>query len=266
VVDKSEKFSWLVRIGYAARGLVYILLGYLALSTAGSAAGGTKASFDLIQKIPMGTLVLYVAALGLLAYAAFKFISAASDVQHHGGDAMGMAKRAGDGASAVAHTLLAWTAFQFARNAGKAAGSDDGGQQAASTVLTWDLGGLVVGVVGVGFLIGAAMQARNAITAQFMKHVGAGAPAAVNWIGRLGHAARAVVFLVIGWSLVKSAWFDSSAEVKGLGDALLSLKDNGTLYTLVAVGLLLFGVFSLIVARYRIIPDVHAGDLKPSLH
>jgi hypothetical protein len=109
------------------------------------------------------------------------------------------------------------------------------------------------------------MQAKSAVTAGFMSHVGPGAPAAVEPIGRLGHAARAVVFLIIGWSLVRSAWLDSEAEVKGLGDALMSLSGSGTLYTAVAVGLLLFGMFSLVVARWRIIPDVHSSDLRPSL-
>lgn len=127
------------------------------------------------------------------------------------------------------------------------------------------MGELLVGLVGLGFIAGAFMQAKSAATAAFMRDVERGAPAAVDPIGRLGHAARAVVFAVIGWSLVRSAWLDSEAQVKGLGDALMSLRDNGTLYTVVAVGLLLFGVFSLLVARYRIVPDVHARHLRPNL-
>ena len=72
---------------------------------------------------------------------------------------------------------------------------------------------------------------------------------------------RHVVFLLIGWSIVKSAWFEQSREVMGLGEAIMALSDNGPVYTLVAAGLILFGVFSLIVARYRIIPDV-GHDLR----
>ena len=54
--------------------------------------------------------------------------------------------------------------------------------------------------------------------------------------------------------------------MKGLGEAILSLRQSGFVYTLVCVGLMIFGAFSLIVARYRIIPDIHRRDLKPSLH
>src|SRR5688572_16658969 len=115
MVDKSEKFSLLVRLGYAARGLVYLLLGYLALSTAGKAQEGQNAVFDMIQDVPLGKPLLYVVALGLLAYALFKLIDAATDVEGHGGDTSGKAKRVGSGASGLTHLVLAYTAFQFAQ-------------------------------------------------------------------------------------------------------------------------------------------------------
>ena len=74
-----------------------------------------------------------------------------------------------------------------------------------------------------------------------------------------------MVFALIGWSLVQSAWFVQSGKVKGLGEAILALRDEGVLYTLVAVGLLLFGLFSLVMARHRVIPDFGTHDLKPSI-
>jgi hypothetical protein len=133
-------------------------------------------------------------------------------------------------------------------------------------VLDWGLGDLIIGAVGVGFVIGAFMQAKGAVTGSFMKRVSPRAPDAIDPVGRVGYAARAVVFAIIGWSLMQAAWFDSGAQVKGLGDALLTLRESGTMYTLVAIGLMLFGVFSMVVSRYRIIPDIDARDLKPRLH
>ncbi len=261
MVDKSEKFAWLVRLGYAARGLVYIMLGYLALSTAREAGDGQSAVFDLIQDVPLGTPLLWLVALGLLAYAAYKFLDAATDLEHHGSDAKGAAKRVGSAASGIAHVVLAWTAYQFAVGTKQEATGDTGGEDAAASLLAWDMGPALLGLVGLGFLVAAAMQARHAWNASFMHRVSGRAPSAVEPIGRVGHAARAVVFLLIGWSIVKSAWFEQSREVMGLGEAIMALSDNGSVYTLVAVGLILFGVFSLIVARYRIIPDV-GHDLR----
>lgn len=266
MIDKSEKFGWMVRLGYVARGLVYVLLGYLALSTRGKADDGQAAAFDWIQDVPMGTPILWLCAVGLLAYASYKLIDAASNVENHGDDAKGMAKRVGALASGIAHLMLAYTAYQFATGDKQHSTTDTGGQEAAGSLLTWEVGPVVLGMLGIGFLIAAAMQAKHAWKGDFMKHISGSAPALVEPIGRAGHAARAVVFLLIGWSIVQSAWFSQSGEVKGLGGALSSLSGQGLIYTLVALGLIMFGVFSLVTARYRIIPDLKEGDLKPSLH
>lgn len=265
MVDKSEKFSWLVRLGYAARGLTYFLLGYMALGTRIGEGEGNTAVLDMIQDVPLGVPLLYLMALGLVGYVIFKLASAIGDVQNRGTDTKGILKRIGDGASAVAYSILAYAALQFAQGDKQTANGGES-QQTAGTVLDWTLGDLVVGLVGVGFIVGALMQAKSAATGSFMHRVSPRAPNAIEPIGRAGHAARAVVFAIIGWSLMQAAWLDSETQVKGLGDALLSLRESGTLYTLVAIGLMLFGVFSLVVSRYRIIPDFGAEGLKPSLH
>lgn len=266
LVDKSETFRWMVRLGHAARGLVYLVLGYLALTTAGAAGEGGAAVFDLLQDVPLGTVVLWLMAIGLLAYAAFRLICAIGDLERQGTDARGIGKRIGYGASAVAHAVLAHAAFQYA--SGSSSGGSGGGEgtrQAAGTVLELPLGDLVIGLVGIGFFIGALMQAKSAATARFMHGIARGAPSAVKPIGQVGHAARAIVFAVIGWSLIRSAWAASESQVKGLGEAIVSLSGNGILSTIVALGLLFFGVFSFVVARFGVIPDVRAGDLKPAL-
>ncbi len=263
MVDKSEKFGWLVRLGYAARGLVYILLGYLALSTAGKAGEGQSAVFDMIQDVPLGSPLLYLVAIGLLAYALFKLLDAATDIENHGSGAEGAAKRVGSAASAIAHLVLAYTAYQFASGAQHRSAGDGGGQERASTLLSWEMGWILLGLLGLGFLVAGVFQAKSAYDAHFMQRLSGRAPTAVKTIGRIGHAARAVVFLVIGWSLVQAGWLEQSGEVNGLGAAIMALSDNGALYSLVAAGLILFGIFSLIAARYRIIPDVNAASLKP---
>ena len=263
MIDKSEKFTLLVQLGYAARGVVYILLGYLALGSTGNVSAGPQASMNFMQDVPLGGFVLALAAAGLLGYAIYKFIAAISDLERMGTNAKGIAHRVGYFCSGLAHTVLAWTAVQFARG-DKQSATGDSSAQAASTLLTFEFGSVVLGLIGVGFVLTAIVQGKKAITADFMRSVGADAPGAVCWIGRCGHAARSIVFLLIGWSIIRSAWFHSGDEVKGLGAALMSLRDDGGLYTVVAIGLMLFGVFSLIVSRFLIIPDIDRSDLKPS--
>jgi len=261
MVDKSEKFRWLVRLGYAARGVVYALIGYLALSRPGGDKG-PEGAFDYLHDMPLGPALLYLSAIGLLAYALYRFCSALFDVESHGTDGKGIALRIGHAASGIAHVALAYTAFQFAQGEQQSGG---GAEQAAGTLLSVSFGSVLLGLVGLGFLAAAFMQAKSAVTRSFMREMSSRTPTVVESIGRVGLAARAVVFLIIGWSLVQSAWLASTARVKTLGEAVTSLADSGVLYTVVAAGLLLFGLFSLCAARYRIVPDLSRGDLRPSL-
>lgn len=262
-IDKSRKFITLVRLGYAVRGLTYILLGVLALGTSGKAMEGATGVFDYLREFPLGKPLLWVVALGLIAYAVFKLLSAIANIQNRPEDTKGRVKRVGDFASGVVHVALAYIALRFARGERP---QSDGGEAMAQPVLDFELGPLVIGLIGVGTLIAAAMQVKQAATGGFMKHIAGHAPRPVETAGRAGFAARAVVFAIVGWSLVRAAWHEEGTAVKGLGEALLELRDAGLLYTLVAIGLLLFGAFSLVTARWRIVPDIHRGDLKPGLH
>ena len=264
MVDKSEKFRWLVRLGFAARGVVYLLLGYIALGTGGEAKGGQAAVFDYIQQVPFGTPLLWIMALGLLGYAAFKFLSAVADIQHQGSDATGALQRVGDAASGMAHTFFAYVCYQFAKGPQQSVSDGSGGQEMAGSVLAMELGSVLIGLLGLGFLVAGFMEGKKAWTAGFMRWISHRAPSGVRTAGRIGHAARGIVFAVIGWSMVQGAWFARESEIKGLGEAILSLRGMGTLYTLVAVGLMVFGAFGLVLSRYRIVPDLGPNRLRPS--
>lgn len=264
-IDKSQRFISLVRLGYAARGLTYILLGMLALGTSGEEVEGAQGAFDYLQDMPLGTPLLWIVAIGLFAYALFKLLAGVANLENHDSDAMGAAKRVGELASGAIHLFLAYAAYKFATGEQSSANGSGGGQAMAQPVMDFELGAVLIGLCGLGMLAAAVMQAKHAATGDFMKHIAAHAPRAVEGVGRAGHAARAVVFAIIGWSLVRAAWLNSETAVKGLGEALIGLRDNNAVYTLVAIGLLLFGAFSLVTARYRIIPDLDAGRLKPHL-
>lgn len=267
VVDKSEQVILLARLGYVARGAVYGLLGYLALSSAGTRtiAQGQQGALAYIQDIPGGTVALYAAAAGLLGYSLFRLSTALLDTERHGIDAKGIAVRIGHACSALVHLGLCWTALQLALGAHEAASSGSMPQDMAHTLLSLQLGELVLGLVGVALVGAAVFQARSAVTLGFMKRMSPRAPAWTCWLGRIGYATRALVFAAIGWSIIRSAWFERSEEVRSLGSAILNMRQWGPVYAAVAIGLILFGLFSLIMARYRIIPDP-GQDLKALKH
>ena len=265
MVDKSEKYRWLVRLGFAARGVVYLLLGYLFLAGTGKsrAEEGAQGVFNYLQEVPGGTPILYLCALGLVGYALYRLSSLVFDSENYGQDKMGIAQRLGHGASGLAHLVLAFTAFQFARGNQQSSGGG-GAQQATNTIMSMEFGAIVIGLLGLCFLGAALAQAKKAVTGDFMQRVSPRAPGFTKVVGHAGFAARTVVFAVIGWSFVQSAWLSSSTQIKTLGEAISSLRDDGILFALVAIGLLLFGVFSLVMARYRTVPDLGPDGVKPS--
>ncbi len=261
--DKSEKFQWLVRVGYFSRAILYTVLGLIALTSMGDMSDGTDGIFRAVEKLPAGTLLLWIMVIGLLAYAAFRLCSPLFDIENQGSDTTGWGHRIGHAGSAIGHLVLAWTAYQFASGSGGRSGG--GAEEAASGVLGWPLGGTVLGILGLAFFVAAIAQAKKGLTGSFMNRISAAAPDATRWLGGAGFLARAVVFGVIGWSLVQSGFLSSGSDnVKTLGEAVAALSGMGFIFTLVGIGLLMFGLFSFVLARYRIIPDLGAEGRVPS--
>jgi hypothetical protein len=263
MVDKSEKFTQLVRVGYFSRAILYGLLGILALTSAGRISEGTNSVFRSIEDFPGGVAVLWLLVIGLTAYALFRFASTVFDIERNGSDAKGWATRIGHAGSGIAHLALAWAAFSFATS-GTATSSDSTAQDAAAGVLSMSLGPVLLGLAGLVFIAAAAHQAKKAYTGDFMQRISSRAPDATRYIGGAGFVARAVVYAIIGWSLMQAGWFSSTGEVETLGGAIVSLSDDGVWFTLLAIGLLAFGLFSLILARYAIIPDVDVRGRMPA--
>jgi hypothetical protein len=258
----SARLNPLIRVGYLARAVLYILLGLIALTGAQSVAEGTDGIFQTIENAPLGKALLGVLAVGLAAYGLFRLASLVFDIENNGSDGKGWAKRIGHGASALGHFLLAWTAYKFI--SGSNSGSGSGTSEATAGVMSVAFGDIVIGLLGLAFFAAAAAQAVKGVTGEFMHRISPDAPKATRAIGGIGYLARAVVFAVIGWSLVEAGFLARGAEkVMTLGQAVASLADNGGLFTLTAAGLLLFGVFSAVLARWRIIPELSADGRVP---
>jgi hypothetical protein len=263
MADAPEQFSWLVRFGYAGRGVVYLLLGWLALATRIRIDGGNQAVFNMLQKMPLGRIALGALVIGLAGYVAFRLLCVVCDIENRGSDWKGWLRRLASLPPAVAYSIVAYSALRFALGLKHGVGESQT-RASVHSALDWSLGKVAIGIVGMGFLVAAAAQVRQAVTGHFMHRVSGRALAWVEALGRIGFAARAEVFAIVGWSLVRAAWWHHSREAKGLGEALVSLRSSGLLYTVVVVGLMVFGAFSFIVARYLIVPRVERRDLKPA--
>ncbi len=262
MVDKSEKFNWLVRVGYFSRAILYSVLGLITLTSASRIAEGTNGVFLAIEDYPAGIAILWLMVVGLTAYALFRFTSTFFDIENNGSDAKGWAKRIGHAGSGIGHLALAFSAYKFASSEGSGDGGGSGGgaQEMASGVLSAEFGGVVLGILGLAFFATSFFQFKKGVTGEFMHRISSAAPDATRWVGGAGYLARGVVYAVIGWSLFQAGFLSAgSDQVKTLGDAVASLADKGFGFTLVAIGLLMFGLFSLVLARYRIIPELDSS-------
>ncbi|ATW03168.1 DUF1206 domain-containing protein [Sphingopyxis sp. BSNA05] len=246
-VTNIENFA---RAGYLGRAVVYGLAGYLTLTTAGST--GTTGVLEEIETMSAGAILLALVGLGLLGYGIFRLYGAAMDLQGNGTDAKGLAIRIGHAASGLAHIFLCYLAFKAVL--GWPSGSTGDGEsagQAAGTLASMPMGDVLLGVIGIGFIAAAINQAVKAYTAKFMGLLDADAPALAKYVGQAGYAARAVIFAVLGWQITSAALSGDTGNVGGVGQVLDSLRSTNWLYIAVAIGLLLFGLFSLVMARYR---------------
>jgi len=251
---KVPSLEMLTRIGFAARGIMYVLIGYLALRTGRSEDGSGALAF---LSGGGGKLLLAAMALGFLGYGIWRLSESLIDTEGHGSDAKGAAIRIGGAASGLIHLGLAFISAKLAMG-GRAEG--DGTQEGAATALSLPGGPLLVGLAGLALVATGLWQMAKAVRGDFLRQLDGRAAHRpwVIWLGRAGYAARGLVFLVMGWFFVQAASSSDASEAGGMGDALGSLP--GGLQIAVALGLLLFGLFSLVEARYRRINDPQVLD------
>ena len=261
-IDKLRRLELWGRLGFAARGFVYLLLGWIALSTGRSLS--TDDAVAEVERLPAAPVLLIVLAAGLFGYALFKLYSAAIDLDHKGDDNKGRAIRAGGAIGGLAYIGLGWFALKVllgdddASVAGRPAGSGDAPQEVAAGVAQAP-GGDIVLILGAAVVIGIAIaQLVIAWKASFMDQMPR-CPGLVRPIGRLGYAARALVIGMVGWFLFRAGL--DGERVRNFGDALALLKaDHDWLFVAVAAGLVAFGFTSLMMARYRRIEDRDVVD------
>jgi hypothetical protein len=247
-IDGLRRLELWARLGYAARGFVYLLLGWIALST-GRALSADEAVAE-VERLPAAPLLLAFLAAGLFGYALFKLYSAAIDLNHKGDDSKGRLVRLGSALGGLAYIALAWVALKLLLDKPQSSGGGEGAASEMAKASGGDALLLIAALVVIGVAIAQFMIAWKA---KFMDEM-SGSPSWVRPLGRLGYAARALVIAIIGWFLLKAAL--AGERVRDFGEALALLKgENDWLFLLVAAGLVAFGITSLMMARYRRIED-----------
>ena len=261
------------RAGYVAKGIIYALIGGLAIAqvveSAGSIGGGRNAVQTIGQQ-PFGQILLVIIGVGLFAYALWRAVQAIFDPEDAQSDTGGTLKRIGYGASGAVHAMLGVAAFQMALGSGGGGSSKNGMPGSGSSKKTYlaellaiDTIGPVL-VIGLGlFVIGFAVyQLYKAATLKFQEELKTGemSRSLRKWVPKLGRfalASRGVVFAIVGVFLVKAGLDSNPGEFEGVGGALREIGSESfgsILLVLVATGLAAYGAFQVVMARYRKIP------------
>jgi hypothetical protein len=250
------------RFGHVAHGLVYGLIGVLAMQAALGTGGTTtdkEGALEHVIAAPFGQLLLAFIAIGLVGYATWRFVQAACDTENKGTGAVGVVSRVGYAVSGVVHLALALFAVRLLLGTeAESGGTDQSVHDRTAWLLSQPFGQWLVGIAGL-IAIGVGLyQLYQAYTANFREELKTSEMSADErlWaerVGRAGFAARGIVFGTIGSFLIGAAIHAEPGEARGLAGALaeLAAEPSGPwLLGAVAIGLVAYGVYSLVEARY----------------
>jgi hypothetical protein len=251
----------LARLGFIAKAVLYMTIGALASAAAlrvgGTPARGQRGAMGALVGAPLGRVLLAVIAAGLFGYAAWRFIEAVKDPERDGRDAKGLARRIRSAGVGVLHAALGASAVKIALGHREAASDGRQTQHWAARALASDAGKVVLIVVAGAFLAYGLHQLYCAATAKLDERLRLGrlSPAARRWLvaaSRFGVAARGVVFGTTGVLVWRAVERRDPAQARGLEASLLQLFELGRIpFAIIAVGLVAYGVYQLIEARYR---------------
>jgi hypothetical protein len=265
-MSASTRLRTLTRVGFAARGLLYIVIALLLLRS-----GRSEDSSGALAELGRsgGDPLLLAMAAGFVAYGLWRFADAALNIEFHDSSARGTRERLAAAGSGAIYLFFAWQAFRLLTGGEAGDGSAETGARTALDLP----GGPMLLIVGGAILAGAGVfQLFKAYQCSFCDRLDPAVASrpAVRWIGRAGYAARGVIFIVSGFFVLTAGLETRASAAGGMEEALRWL--DSPIDLLVAVGLLLFGLFSLVEARFRVIHAVPldevaraAGSIRPGV-
>jgi Domain of Unknown Function (DUF1206) len=261
----SRWMGILARLGYAAKGVVYLIIGWLALQVAIGAGGKTtdqRGALQTISEQSYGKFLLILVGIGLVGFAIWCFLQAWFDTEGKGSDIKGIIARLGYAVTGVAYAILAFGAYQLVagmRTSNATKSTTASTQDVTAQLLNHSWGVALVVILGLIVIGVACYMFARALTAKFRRRLlltglSAQLRGGVIFLGRFGYAALGVVFSIIGIFLIIAAVQHNPHEAKGLDAALRTLAQQSygpLLLGIVALGMVAYGVYSFVEARYR---------------
>jgi uncharacterized membrane protein YiaA len=259
---KSTAIEAGARAGFGARGAIYVLVGALALQIALSGGGKQADRGGAIAEIseqPFGRILLWVLGIALVGMALWRLSEALFGSA--GPDGNKPTKRATAAGRFLFYGFVAYSVLSFAAgDSGSGGGSSDQqSQDITAKALGWPGGQWIVGIAGAVVACVGLWIAVRALLRKYHKHLKMSAMSrrlrrAVDFTGVFGGTARGIVFATAGGFAVAAAIEHRPDRSKGMDDTLRSFTDTPAgpwLLVVIALGLVAFGLFSWVNARYR---------------
>ncbi|MDQ6850325.1 MAG: DUF1206 domain-containing protein [Actinomycetota bacterium] len=254
----SDKMEGLARFGLGARGAVYVLIGVLALFVAfGKKSKETdqRGALQALSQQTGGFVLLLILGLGLAGYAIWRFSEAAFGVVGEGTKAGPRVQSLGRG---LIYTFLAVSAFTILISGRDSSQAKDQ-QSLTARTMQHTAGRWLVGLVGVAVVIAGLVLVYEGVTRKFEEQLKLGEMSArarkvTEFLGTVGTAARGVVFGMAGILVITAAVQYEPKKARGIDGALRALRDTAVgpwLLVVVAIGLVMFGLFGFCEARWR---------------
>jgi hypothetical protein len=246
--------------GFLARGVMYVVIGWIALLVAfrktSQQADRTGALHEL-SGTPFGAAALWLLVVGFFGMALWRLSEALYGAP--GADGRKAWSRLAALAKAVVYAVIGYGVLKYAIGAGGPQSSDQQSVDLTATLMRHPGGKALVVVVGIALIGGGLYLGYQAWRKRFLKtldlsHVHAGTRRLVEWLGRVGGIARGIVFVTAGVFLIVAAVRSQPRQAKGIDSALRALAATPLgpwLLVLVALGLVMFGLFSVCEARWR---------------
>ncbi|WP_347550927.1 DUF1206 domain-containing protein [Pseudalkalibacillus hwajinpoensis] len=258
--DVKPWIRGLARMGYAAKGVVYLIIGILSFQAAFGPGGKTtdsKGAFVTIAGKPFGEVLLWLLIVGLIGYALWKAIQAIKDPDNYGSDTKGIVIRIGLFGAGVVHLFLAYNAFSIITRAGSS--SSGSNQSMSAKLLGQPFGQWVIGFIGLCFIGFGVYQVIRAYKKSFMKQLKQyEMHEKEEWwgkrAGQIGLSARGVVFAMMGVFFIQTAVTAKPDKTKGLDGALSELAQQphgAILLGLVAIGFIAYGIFMFVKGKNK---------------
>jgi hypothetical protein len=256
-VARTSAFEWGARAGLVARGVIYAIIGVLAVKLALGDGGKTtnqQGALKTIAQQPFGKALLVLMAIGLAGYAIWRLVRAA--LGHGPEDSDDTKERLAGLESGIGYALLCVTAVSLLIGSGGGSSSPD---KTTGGVLGWPAGQFLVAIAGVVLIAAGLEQGYKGLTESFLdqsktERMSARVERAFTALGIFGHLARMVIFALTGYFLIKAAIDYNPEKAVGLEGALAALSRASygpILLGVVAAGLVGFGAYSIADARYR---------------